>query len=180
MTKQVSIKWVRCTGCKVNQISHRGRELMTFWNSLSVSPCCALTASKTRWYINLHTTYFKVVQENYGNMNSRKNNDTMKLVLMSSESYVVSQSFTRTYFWFHEGGHQGFGRRRQQAGVWAQNQGDCLMTRQEGKRVGGGRVTQKWFNSLLSKITTWPEGVNEWMDVYCSSCAFSALTRNIQ
>lgn len=56
---------------------------------------------------------------------------------------VVSLSFTGTYFWFHEGEHQGFGRRRQQAGVWVQNQGDCLMARGEGWGVEGGRKRER-------------------------------------
>lgn len=84
-----------------------------------------------------------------------KNKPTKNRELISSccsqyPNYNTQQviNVPETYFWFHEGEHQGFGRRRQQAGVWVQNQGGCLKTRREGQGGSGGweKVRKKGFN----------------------------------
>lgn len=60
-----------------------------------------------------------------------------KTQVIQKENMGGRLCWSETYFSFHEG---YFGRRRQQAGGWVQNQGDCLMTEgAEKQKAQGGR-----------------------------------------
>lgn len=101
-----------------------------------------------------------------------KNREVISSCCSQYPNYNTQQviNFPETYFWFHEGEHRGFGRRRQQAGVWVQNQGGCLKTRREGREgvAGGRRWERRGLMEKAHKITTGPE----WM----SGCVTLAVT----
>lgn len=122
VTENVSIKQVRCMGQDFEAWTRHHEEKKSFNHWISIKDELSPSIFQTVYSISKQCGVY-----------------VHRIVVLSR-----LWSFTGTYFWFHEGEHQGFGRRRQQAGVWVQNQGDCLMTRgQEGGSRGGGREWER-------------------------------------
>lgn len=135
--KHISIKRVRCTGC------HRGWEASRLMMS------------------SVNVRHILVVQENY-TMNSRKNNDTVKIVIMSSESLHCLSELHQNLLLVSWGGAPGFWK--EEAASWSMGAEPGWLSDDKTRGWESGRVTQTWFSSQLTEITTWPERVNELMD----------------